>query len=113
MDPHAWPSLKAKLAAVIKTKTRAEWCTLMEGSDVCFAPVLDMNEAPQHPHNQARQAFIEVEGVTQPAPAPRFSRTPAQVQCPPARAGEHSASILREWGLSEERVAQLRRAGVI
>ena len=85
----------------------------MEGSDVCFAPVLDMNEAPLHPHNRARNTFIDVSGVTQPAPAPRFSRTQAAVQRPPAASGEHAESILHDWGFSEERVAGLKSRGVI
>ena len=108
MDVALWPQLHDKLAALFKTKTRAQWCELMEGSDVCFAPVLDLDEAPQHPHNLARQTFIEVEGVVQPAPAPRFSRTPAQLSRPPAEAGQHSAEILADWGLSTDEITQLR-----
>lgn len=73
MNPAAWPALKAKLEALFRTKTRDAWCALMEGSDICFAPVLSMAEAPAHPHNVAREAFVEREGVVQPAPAPRFS----------------------------------------
>ncbi|MFZ3287243.1 MAG: CaiB/BaiF CoA-transferase family protein, partial [Telluria sp.] len=73
MERSGWPALKAKLSALFKTRTRAQWCELLEGTDVCFAPVLDMAEAPQHPHNRARATFVEVDGVTQPAPAPRFS----------------------------------------
>lgn len=72
-NPATWPALKAKLAAVFRTRTRDEWCAAMEGTDICFAPVLSMAEAPTHPHNVAREAFIEREGVVQPAPAPRFS----------------------------------------
>ncbi len=85
MDREAWPALKDKIAAVIKTKTRDEWDALMLGTDVCYAPVLSLGEAPQHPHNVARKTFVEVDGVTQPAPAPRFSRTAPEVQGPPAR----------------------------
>lgn len=84
MDPSAWPELKAELTKIFLTKTLDEWCALMEGTDVCFAPVLSMSEAPDHPHNQARQTFVEVDGVIQPAPAPRYSRTPND---PPRRAG--------------------------
>jgi alpha-methylacyl-CoA racemase len=113
MDPRLWPELKMKLRTLFKTKSRDEWCALMEGSDVCFAPVLDMNEAPLHAHNAARKTFIEFEGVTQPAPAPRLSRTPAEIQRPPATSGEHSEFILREWGFSDERVADLKTRGVI
>jgi alpha-methylacyl-CoA racemase len=113
MDPRAWPELKRKLAAKIRTKTRDEWCQAMEGTDVCFAPVLDMNEAPLHPHNQARQTFVDINGVTQPAPAPRFSRTAAAVQSPPAAVGEHSEAILREWGFSDDRLAGLKTRGIV
>jgi len=77
MDRKAWPALKEKLEKVFKSKTREDWCKIMEGSDICFAPILTMQEAPKHPHNAARNIFIERHGVTQPAPAPRFSRTPS------------------------------------
>jgi alpha-methylacyl-CoA racemase len=92
--------LKQKLATIFGSKTRAEWCAIMEGTDICFAPVLDMAEAPQHPHNLARQNFIEVDGVTQPAPAPRFSRNVPDVPQPPAQPGQHSQDILRDWGVA-------------
>jgi alpha-methylacyl-CoA racemase len=113
MDPRAWPDLKVRLAAVVKTKSRDEWCALMEGSDVCFAPVLDMDEAPLHAHNRARNAFVEISGVTQPAPAPRFSRTQPEVPAPPAVPGQDSERVLRDWGFAEEHVAQLKRDGVV
>jgi len=113
MDVRRWPELKAKLAAVFKTKTRDQWCGLMEGTDACFAPVLDLDEAPMHPHNRARQTFIDLDGVVQPAPAPRFSRTPPEVGRPPAAAGEHSEEILAEWGWSGEEIAAMRAAGLI
>jgi alpha-methylacyl-CoA racemase len=113
MDPRTWPELKRKLAAQIKIKSRDEWCKAMEGTDVCFAPVLDMNEAPLHPHNQARKTFVDIGGVMQPAPAPRFSRTGATVQSPPATVGEHSETILRAWGFSDERVAGLKARGIV
>ena len=80
MDRKAWPALKAKLEKVFKTKTREDWCRIMEGSDICFAPILTMAEAPKHPHNAARKIFVERHGVTQPAPAPRFSRTPSEIR---------------------------------
>lgn len=95
-----WPALSEKLAAVIATKTRDEWTVLMEGTDVCFAPVLSMAEAPAHPHNVARETFVEVDGLVQPAPAPRFSRTPAAIQGPPGGMGAGSAEVLAEWGIS-------------
>ncbi len=100
MNKAEWPDLKAKLAAVIKTRTRDEWCEIMEGTDICFAPVLSMAEAPEHPHNKARQTFVSIEGVPQPAPAPRFSKTPGAIQRPPAANGEHDDEILADWGLA-------------
>ena len=113
MDPRAWPELTEKFAAVFATRSRDEWCALLEGTDVCFAPVLDMGEAPQHPHNVARGTFVEVDGVTQPAPAPRFSRTQPEIVCPPASPGQHNAEVLREWGWSEEETAALTAQGVL
>lgn len=114
LDTHSWPMLKNRLADVFRTKTREEWCALLEGTDVCFAPVLDWDEAPQHRHNRARKAFLTIDGVVQPAPAPRFSRTPAAVPCAPASVpGAHSEAILRDWGISREKVAQLKAVGAI
>ena len=108
-----WPERKAKLAEVFRTRTRDEWCEIMEGSDVCFAPVLSISEAVAHPHNRARQTFVEVEGVPQPAPAPRFSRTTVAIQGPPPKAGEHNDAVLADWGFSGERIDGLRTAGAI
>ncbi len=108
MDRSRWPELKERVAKVIKTRTRYEWCETMEGSDVCFAPVLSMAEAPQHPHNRARGTFVEVEGVSQAAPAPRFSRTPPDISRPPPHAGQHTDEALADWGLSADEIAQLR-----
>jgi alpha-methylacyl-CoA racemase len=113
MDRTQWPALKDKVAAVFRTKTRDEWCALMEGTDVCFAPVLSIKEAPQHPHNVHRKTFVELEGVVQPAPAPRFSGTPVSIQRPPSHAGQHTDEVLVEWGLDADRVAKLRDAGAI
>lgn len=113
MDKAQWPELKKKIAAVVATKTRAEWCAIMEGTDVCFAPVLSMTEALDHPHNKARSTFVEVAGLSQPAPAPRFSRTPPAIQGPPAAAGEHTDAALRDWGVPEARLAELRAGGAI
>ena len=84
---------------MFKTKTRDEWCDIMEGTDVCFAPVLSMAEAPDHPHNKARETFVTYEGVVQPAPAPRFSKTPGAIQRPPASPGLHTDEIIGDWGL--------------
>jgi alpha-methylacyl-CoA racemase len=113
MSTRQWPELKAKLSAVFKTRTRDEWCALMEGTDICFAPVLDLDEAPRHPHNVARETFVEVEGVTQPAPAPRFSRTAPALQQPPAIAGEHTEAVLADWGFSVDEIGALKNAGAI
>ncbi len=104
MDTSQWPALKTKLQAVMKTKTQTQWCQIMEGTDVCFAPVLTMSEAAQHPHNVARNTFINIEGVTQPAPAPRFSRTSPTTPTAPAHAGQHSTEILQQWGISQEAI---------
>ncbi|MGK2949680.1 MAG: CaiB/BaiF CoA transferase family protein [Acidimicrobiales bacterium] len=112
-DKAQWPALKERLAAIFKEKTRDEWCALMEGTDVCFAPVLSMAEAPQHPHNVHRQTFLELDGVVQPAPAPRFSGTPTSVARPPAHAGQHTDEVLADWGLDGDRIAKLREAGAI
>ncbi len=113
MDRAQWPALKKKLAEIFRTKTRAEWCKIMEGSEVCFAPVLNMAEAPKHPHNVHRGTFVEIDGVPQPAPAPRFSRTPSAIQRPPARPGEHTEEALREWGFSASELEKLRGTGAI
>jgi alpha-methylacyl-CoA racemase len=111
MDREAWPALKEKLAAKIKTKTRDEWDAIMQGSDVCYAPVLSIAEAPKHPHNVARQTFIELDGVVQPAPAPRFSRTVAEVQGPPESAD--SPAALAAWAFSQGEIEALTAAGAI
>jgi alpha-methylacyl-CoA racemase len=107
MDKQQWPHLKQRLAEVFKSKSRDEWCDLMEATDVCFAPVLTMSEAAEHPHNVQRETFVEVAGAMQPAPAPRFSRTPAEIISPPAHPGQHSAEILRDWGFDAARIDEL------
>jgi len=94
-----WPALKIKLTEVFKSKTRAEWCEIMEGTDVCFAPVLDYKEAQTHPHNVARKTYIEIDGIMQPAPAPRFSRTVSEVVSGSPAAGEHKDEVLKSWGI--------------
>ena len=99
MNQKEWPTMKGKLAQIFKAKTRDEWCEIMEGTDVCFAPVLDFIEAPQHPHNVARKAYIDVDGMTQPAPAPKFSRTASEVQFGARAAGEDTEEILKDWGV--------------
>lgn len=109
-DRTHWPALRAQLTAIIAGKTRAEWAALLEGSDACGHGVLTLAEAPHHPHNAARRSFIEINGVTQPAPAPRFSRTPAATPRPPAAPGAESDAILAEAGFDP---ATLRAAGVL
>jgi len=113
LDRTRWPRLKEMLRAVFKTKTRAEWCAIMEGSDVCFAPVLSISEARRHPHNLARGTFVKVAGVEQPRPAPRFSRTDSSIERPPARVGEHTDEALRDWGFHTDEIAALREAKAI
>jgi alpha-methylacyl-CoA racemase len=108
-----WPQLKAKFAALFATRTRDAWCALLEGTDVCFAPVLDMAEAPAHPHNLARGTFIEQDGVTQPAPAPRFSRTAPGVPAAPAAPGQDSEQVLADWGWSPDAIETLKAAKLI
>jgi alpha-methylacyl-CoA racemase len=98
---------------LFRAKSRAEWCALLEGTDACFAPVLNFAEAQQHPHNVARQAYVEVDGVTHPAPAPRFSATPAQVQSPPVAVGEHSAALLASAGYTAAEIEALAATGVV
>ncbi|MDP9464081.1 MAG: CoA transferase [Actinomycetota bacterium] len=107
MDKSAWPHRKQRIAELFATKSRDEWCALMEGSEVCFAPVLTMSEAARHPHNLERHTFVEVAGVQQPAPAPRFSRTPGEITAPPAHPGQHSIEILRDWGFDAARIDEL------
>ncbi len=113
MNHANWPHLKSRLAEVFATKTRAEWCALMEHTDVCFAPVLTMSEAAEHPHNTQRETFIEFGGVMQPAPAPRFSRTKPLVVLPPARAGEHTRDILADWGFDPMAIDSLFESGAV
>lgn len=112
-DATLWPQLKEKLADVFRSRPRDAWSELFADSDACVAPVLDLEEAPRHPHNVARNTFIEIAGVTQPAPAPRFSRTPAAALTPPPLVGEHSQSALAAWGLTAERIAHLAACGAI
>ncbi|MFZ4518732.1 MAG: CaiB/BaiF CoA transferase family protein [Microthrixaceae bacterium] len=113
-DRARWDEVKERLAAIFRTRTRDEWCDVMEGTDVCFAPVLTMSEATRHPHNVERGTFVEVAGIPQPAPAPRFSRTGAEIQRPPAHTGQHTDEVLTEWlGADAERIAALRGSGAV
>ena len=112
-DRARWPEFKERIRSIVREKTRDEWCALLEGTDVCFAPVLSLTEAPSHPHNRDRATFIEVDGITQPAPAPRFSRTPGAVRRPPSAAGQHTDEALADWGFAAERIAALKASGAI
>jgi alpha-methylacyl-CoA racemase len=113
MDRSAWPELKERFAEIFRQKTRDEWCEIMEHTDVCFAPVLAMDEAPQHPHIAERETFTTYAGLVQPAPAPRFSRTPGAIERPPAHAGQHTDDVLADLGYDDARIAELRSAGAI
>ena len=110
-DRGNWPHLKQRIGELFKTKTRDEWCELMEHTDVCFAPVLRLDEAYEHPHNVARQTFVEVDGLKQPAPAPRFSRTVPELGAAPASPGQHTREVLESWGVPAERVDALVESG--
>lgn len=112
-DKARWPMVKALFADVFKTKTRDDWCAIFDGQEACLTPVLSMAEAPSHPHQVARGNFVHVDGLLQPAPAPRFSRTPGAIQHSPARLGEHTHAVLREWGIDEAGLEALHTAGAI
>ncbi|MBB5805032.1 alpha-methylacyl-CoA racemase [Saccharothrix ecbatanensis] len=112
-DPANWPELRARIGATVATRTRDEWAALAEGTDACLAPVLTPAEAAKHGHIAARGTFVEVGGVSQPAPAPRFERTPASAPNPPPVVGEHTVEVLGELGLGETEIDRLRRSGVI
>jgi alpha-methylacyl-CoA racemase len=113
MDRDAWPQLSQRLVEVFRTKTQAAWCAVLERTDACFAPVLTLSAAADHPHNRARSTFVEANGKLQPAPAPRFSRTQASIGAPPAHPGEHSREVLADWGLTAARIDELLAAGAV
>ena len=113
MDAQQWPALKEELTRVFKTKTQAQWCQIMEGTDVCFAPVLSIFEAPDHPHNRARGSFVSVDGVVQPAPAPRFSRTQPEISHGARLPGEDSVAVLRDCGFSAQEIKSLQASGIV
>jgi alpha-methylacyl-CoA racemase len=112
-DRTRWPEMQERLKRIFKSKTRAEWTEIMQQTDICFAPVLRMSEALSHPHNLHRESFVEIDGIPQPAPAPRFLGTPARVQRPPARVGEHTEAVLKDWGFSVDEIAALHREGAV
>lgn len=108
-----WPEMKDKLADVFRQKTQAQWCEIMEGTDVCFAPVLSFMDAPSHPANVARDTYVEVDGITQPAPAPRFSRTPSKVRHGGHDSGQDTDAVLAAMGFGETEIAELKQTGAI
>ena len=108
-----WPRLKAELAEVFRSKTRDEWCALLEGTDACFAPVLTVSEASRHPHNVARNAFLTLNGVLQHAPAPRFSATVPDEPKPPVPVGADSRAVLQEAGIADDEIAALLASGAV
>ena len=113
MNPKRWPEQRAKIAALFRTKTRDEWCDVLQQSDACFAPVLRMAEAIEHPQNRVRKTFVEVDGVVQPAPAPRFSATPPEISRPPAQPGEYTDEILADFGFSSDEISALHESGAV
>ena len=113
MNQAAWPDFRERITALFLTKTRDEWCEALEMTDVCFAPVLTMDEAAEHPHIRARETIVENDGLLQPAPSPRFSRTPGAIQRPPAWPGQHTDELLADWGFAAADVAALRENGAI
>ncbi|MBM4232520.1 MAG: CoA transferase, partial [Gammaproteobacteria bacterium] len=113
MDGRQWPELREQVAAAVRRRTRDEWCALLEGSDVCFAPVLDFDEARQHPHNRAREAFMEQEGLVHPAAAPRFSATPARAAAPASMPGAEGVQVLQKLGFAESQIAELAASGAV
>jgi alpha-methylacyl-CoA racemase len=111
-DRSGWPVLRERFAAVFLTRTRDEWCAVFEGSDACVAPVLGFSEAPAHPQHRARGSFVEVAGVVQPGPAPRFSATPSAINGPAPQRGEQGLAALANWGFDEAAIAKLRERGL-
>jgi alpha-methylacyl-CoA racemase len=113
MDRAGWPVLRERLTAVFAQKTRAEWTELLEGTDVCFAPVLPMSEAGSHPHLVARGSIVEHDGMEQPVPAPRFSRTEAEIQGPAPLPGAHTDAVLASYGFTDDEIAKLAASGAV
>ncbi len=112
-DVAGWPRMEQRFREVFRTRTRAEWCEILEGTDACFAPVLSLSEAPDHSHHRARGTYVEVDGIVQPGPAPRFSRTLSTIQGPPRPAGSASADALRDWGIRQSEIDRLQASGVL
>jgi alpha-methylacyl-CoA racemase len=113
MDKSQWPMMNEKFEMIFKMKTRAQWCEILEGSDVCFAPVLSFNEAPEHSQNKSRQSFVEIDGVIQPGPTPKFSRTPSAVPSGPPIFGGNTEAGLKEWGFSSAEIQNLLKQKIV
>lgn len=113
LDESQWPALRVKLAGIFKSRSRADWCERLENSDSCFAPVLSLGEAPKHPHNAERQTFIDIDGVVQPAPAPRFSKTPATVPSSPDSPASNTEAVLRDLGYTSDEIDVMKASGAI
>ncbi|MBU2648651.1 CoA transferase [bacterium] len=113
LDATQWPAMHQKFEAIFRTKTRDEWCETFEGTDVCFSPVLSASEAPAHPHNKERGSFITIDGVVQPGPAPRFSRTPASIPAGPPQFGEDTETGLAAWGFTTAEIEAMQERGSI
>jgi alpha-methylacyl-CoA racemase len=112
-DPRQWPAMQRRLEAAFRTRSRQAWCELLEDTDACFSPVLTLEEATRHPHAMARGTYVEVDGITQPGPAPRFARTPSAISQPPRPAGVGARQALEAWGMTPARIDALARAGVL
>lgn len=112
-DPERWPAFRERLEQAFLTRSRDEWCELLEGTEACLSPVLSMSEAPAHPHNRARGTFAEIDGVVQPAPAPRFDRTRSEIRSPPRERGQDTAEVLADWGFSDEEIGRLKAEGAV
>ncbi len=113
MERESWPAMKEKFKEIFLTKTRDEWCALMENTDICFAPVLSLAEAADYSHNKERGSFVDVEGVMHPAPAPRFSATPSSIKSPTPPTGVHTDEVFADWGISADKIAALKASGAI
>jgi alpha-methylacyl-CoA racemase len=112
-DRSGWDRLRVRLADVFKRRTRDEWCAMLEGTDACFAPVLDMDECVTHPHNIARKTHVVIDGVMNPAPAPRFSETPSTLRKVSSSTGEDTEAALSDWGFSREELDVLKGSAAI
>ncbi len=113
LDRSQWPQMKGRIAGLFRGRTQAQWCAVFDGAGACVTPVLSLADAPSHPHNRERRTFIEYDGIVQPAPAPRFSRTSPAIQRPPPRVGEHTDTALEDWGFGRDEIEQLRNVGGI